>query len=248
MRGTDFEFRYRFWFILLIFFLAFGSYFLEPRESVEWLLKLLGLSGGVPGVFPAVMSARVILAIGALFVGAAALVRTWGTAYLREDVVHDKAVRADRLVADGPYRCVRNPLYFGNMLLALGFCPMAPPIGCVVLVAGMGLFVLRLIGREEAFLLEKQGDAYRAYLERVPRLWPALRPRLPAGGVAPRWGQAWAAEMWMWILFASCAVFVIKLNPKLLDIMIWGGFAVYFLIRAFMKRRTQRDANVTPCL
>jgi hypothetical protein len=166
------------------------------------------------------------------------LIRTWGTAYLKNEVVRDDVVRADSVVADGPYRYVRNPLYLGSLMMAVGLAPMAPPIGCVVLVGGMAFFFLRLIGREEAFLLEKQGDAYRAYIERVPRLWPALRPRLPAGGTQPRWGQAWAAEMWMWILFAACVVFAATLNPSLFDYIVWGGFALYMPLRFVMKRRS----------
>ncbi|HTV54854.1 MAG TPA: isoprenylcysteine carboxylmethyltransferase family protein [Terriglobia bacterium] len=202
MRATEFEFRHRFWFIVLIFAAAFGCYIFEPVNAVEWLLKLLGNSG--PGVFPA--PAHFIFAAGAAAVAAAAWMRTWGTAYLNTEVVHDRAAHSERLVADGPYRYVRNPLYLGNILLAFGLCLMASPIGAVVLVAGMGFFVRRLVGYEEGLLLGKQGAAYQLFLERVPRLWPALRPRLPAGKAQPRWAQAWGGEMWMWAIFAGSAL------------------------------------------
>lgn len=236
LRASDFEFRHRFWVIVLIFIVAFECYSFEQVNAVEWLLKALGFSGAVVGIFPATLAARVIFAIGALLVCAAAIVRTWGTAHLQDEVVRDSVVRTERLVADGPYRYVRNPLYLGNLLMAAGIGLLASPIGWLVLMAGMVLAVLRLIGREEAFLLEKQGDSYRVYLEQVPRLWPSLRPRLPAGGIEPRWGQAWAAEMWMWFLFAGSAAFAITLNPKLFDYIVWGGCVVWMGARMFMKR------------
>src|ERR1039458_6078090 len=53
------------------------------------------------------------------------------------------------LVADGPYRYVRNPLYFGNILLAIGFGMMASRVGCAILIVGMLVFVCRLILRSE---------------------------------------------------------------------------------------------------
>lgn len=240
MRGTDFEFRHRSWFIILIFALAFGIYAVEPVNAVQWLLRLLGRAGRAPGLVPRDAVARAAIAVGAVLVGAAALIRTWGTAYLKDDVVRDSVVRADRVVADGPYRYVRNPLYLGNMLMAAGLAPLASPVGSLVLVAGTAFFLLRLIGREEAFLLEKQGDAYRAYTERVPRLWPALAPRLPAGDTPPRWGQAWAAEMWLWILFAACVSFTFTLDTALFDYVVWGGFALYLPVRIVMKRRSGR--------
>lgn len=236
MRASDFEFRHRFWVIVLIFFTAFGCYSWEPVNVVEWLLKVLGISGAMVGVFPATPTAHVIFAIGAFLVLVTAVVRTWGTAHLNDEVVRDGVVRADHLVADGPYRYVRNPLYLGNLLMAAGIGLVASPIGWLVLMAGMLLAVFRLIGREEAFLLEKQGGSYPAYLERVPRLWPSLRPRLPAGGTEPCWGQAWVAEMWMWFLFAGSAAFAITLKGRLLNYIDGGGFVVWVVARMFMKR------------
>jgi protein-S-isoprenylcysteine O-methyltransferase Ste14 len=51
---------------------------------------------------------------------ASALIRVWGSAYLGREVVHDHALHSEALRADGPYRHTRNPLYFGNALMAVG--------------------------------------------------------------------------------------------------------------------------------
>jgi hypothetical protein len=45
----------------------------------------------------------------------------------------------------------------------------------------MLLFCYRLILREEAELRAVQGASYDEYQKAVPRLWPALRPCVPAG-------------------------------------------------------------------
>lgn len=237
MRASEFEFRHRTWFIMLIFALAFGSYAIEPTSVVEWLFKTQVISGLTASHASRGVAGHLIFALCAILLGAAAWIRTWGTAYLNNEVVQDRVVRADRLVADGPYRYVRNPLYIGTVLLAIGLAPMATPIGCVVLVVGMLVFILRLIGREERFLLEEQGDAYQAYLERVPRLWPSLRPRVPAGRAVAGWGQAWVGEILMWIVFAGSTTFAVTLNAKLFDYIVWSGLALWIPVRIYMQRR-----------
>ena len=70
MRGTEFEFRHRFWFILLIFLVGFGCYGFEQENVVAWLLRLGGDS--TTGPFPAASAARAVFATGAALVGAAA--------------------------------------------------------------------------------------------------------------------------------------------------------------------------------
>jgi protein-S-isoprenylcysteine O-methyltransferase Ste14 len=239
VKANDFEFRRRGWFIGAIFCAAFGSYFFEPVNTVDWLLTILNGFGLEDRWVSANMGMHLIFGTGAVLLAAGAWLRTWGTAYLRNEVVRDRVVHAERLIADGPYRYVRNPLYFGNILLAAGLAPMAPPVGAVILVVGMTIFVLRLIGREEAFLLESQGNAYRQYLERVPRLWPALRPRVSGGGAQPRWIQAWAGELWMWVLTGAAIAFAITFNPGLFDGIAWGGIILFLIVRAIMVRRAR---------
>ncbi len=244
MQGTEFEFRHRFWFIVGIFAAAFGCYVFEPENAVQWSLKVLGYPAA--GTLPKTIAVRLIFVVGALLVAAAAWMRTWGTAYLKTEVVRDSVAHGERLVADGPFRYVRNPLYLGNILLALGLCVMASPVGAVVLVAGMSLFVLRLIGCEEALLLEQQGNTFRDYLEHVPRLWPAISPRVPSGGAEARWGQAWAGEAWMWAIFVGSAAFAYTLDGKLFDYVVWGGLIVFYAPgRILSKRRMRLDDHST---
>src|SRR5437867_2591668 len=151
MRATEWEFRLRFWVIFGLFSIAFFGYYLDHRNTGEALLRLIapGLQPGAPREFA---SLKAVFGVGALLAPAAAWVRSWGSAYLRSEVVHDTVVRTDGLVADGPFRHVRNPLYLGNLLLSLGVALLASRLGALALVVGQAIFLLRLIAREEAAL------------------------------------------------------------------------------------------------
>ena len=170
--------------------------------------------GLTPGSNDGRLKLQVMFGIAALLVAASAMMRTWATAYLQSDVVQDSKFRTEALVADGPYRRVRNPLYFSNVLMTLSMALLASRTGWLVIVVGMVVFQYRLIGREELELSRTLGENYQAYCKAVPRLWPSIRPRVPAGDLKPRWKQAWLAEaFFFWGFAAAMACFAVTLNP-----------------------------------
>jgi protein-S-isoprenylcysteine O-methyltransferase Ste14 len=246
MRATDFEFRHRFWFIILSYFIGFMCYRVDHLNMVialaRWVFK-----GSDPNLdSPAARHfIQEFFVLSGLLVAAAAGIRTWAGAYLRAEVVFDNNVHSDRLVADGPYRHVRNPLYLGNILLAIGIAALASRLGAVVLILGNLIIVLRLIGREEAALIEGQGDNYRAFLAAVPRLWPSVRPRLPASGMPPRWAQAFLGEGHLWALALDGFVFAWKLSSGLYYIILGVTAGAYFLFRMAVHRVWQRKLQNT---
>ena len=91
--------------------------------------------------------------------------------------------------------------------------------------------------REEEGLLQTQGEPYRAYLNAVPRLWPALTPRVASGGGQPRWGQAILGEMFVWLLGAAVLCLAITLNITLAGIVFTSSFAFYFIVVPLIKKR-----------
>jgi hypothetical protein len=188
-------------------------------------------------MWPTIADYRLTFAVAALFTIAAALVRTWGTAYLNSEVMIAMRVHASRLVADGPYRYVRNPLYFGNISLAVGFALMASRVGFFILVVGMIVFCYRLILREEAGIAASQGDSYRAYCAAVPRLLPALRPKVPPAGGVPNWADGMLGEAFMWVMAASVIAFAITLNQMIYFVVLASSFVVYAVCLAVIKRR-----------
>jgi len=235
--ATDFEFRYRFWIFGAIFFVAFFSYSIDHQNIAAAFVDWMAKQRGVPA---ADWQYHAIFAIAALFCFANALIRTWGTAYLNPEVMVDKRLHTTRLVADGPYRHLRNPLYFGNILLGIGFGLMASRIGFVILVLGMILFDYRLILREEAGIVASQGESYHAYCAAVPRLIPALRPQLPSNGATPNWNGGFLGEAFMWLLAASMVAFAITLSLKIFYIVLASAYVAYAACYAVIKRRQKK--------
>jgi len=234
MASSNFEFKYRFWIFGALFCVAFSSYSIDHQNTgamlAEWIARLRGTTATT-------MDYHAIFAVAASFCIAAALVRTWGTAYLDPEVMVDMQMHSSRLVADGPYRYVRNPLYFANILLAIGFGLMTSRIGFAVLVLGMVAFDYRLILREEAGIAASQGDSFRAYCAAVPRLLPALRPKLPTGGGVPNWRGGLLGEAFMWVMAAAVVAFAITLNLNVYFVVLAASFVVYAICLAIIRRR-----------
>jgi protein-S-isoprenylcysteine O-methyltransferase Ste14 len=245
VRATEFEFRNRFWLILLTYFVGFGSYSFDHLNAVEALAHgIYGTRDAHLDYLAARHAVQGMFAFSATLITAAAWIRTWASAYLRSEVVHDSALHTDRLVADGPYRHLSNPLYLGNLLLAGGLSMLASRTGAVVLMLGNLLIVLRLIGREEAAMMQSQGEAYRAFRAAVPRLWPSLRPRLPADDLQPKWLQAFLGEAWMWAFALNGWLFARKLNGQLYNLILGISAAAYFLMRFVEGRLRQRKLQL----
>jgi hypothetical protein len=146
-------------------------------------------------------------------------------------------VRTEGLVADGPYRHVRNPLYLGTQLLMIGMGLLTSRLGALVLIGGGLLFHLRLIGREEAALAAAQGEAFRAYAARVPRFIPSLTPRVPPAGRAPDWREGFEGEAFFWVMALAVTTFAITLDPRSLMYISLVGAVLYIAIVAAMRRR-----------
>lgn len=241
MRATRFEFAYRFWIFGLIYATGFILYNVDPVGAGYALLHLID-PAAAPGGALGDNLLRVIFLCGTLLIAGAALFRTWATAYLRAEVVHDTSQHSERIVADGPYRYTRNPLYFANIFLALGYGLLASRLGMLFIVLATLLFDHRLILREEAGLKESQGDQYLRYLAAVPRLVPSLRPRLPASGAPPRWPQALLGESMFWMFALGALLFAVTLNMKVAGPLFVLSLAVYFASIYAVKKRALRRA------
>jgi protein-S-isoprenylcysteine O-methyltransferase Ste14 len=85
------------------------------------------------------------------------------------------------LVARGPYRWVRHPIYTSFFLLAFGvFFVNVSPITAVAVV--YALFDFGMVTRAEESLLAEKIPGYADYMKRVPRFFPSLRTLFRKGG------------------------------------------------------------------
>lgn len=238
MAATLFEFRHRWWFIFAIFCVAFSAYWIDPRTAAvaiaDWTATRFGTAANQNWY-------RLTFAAGSLLCFIAAFLRTWGTSYLREDVMRDSRVHTERLLADGPYRYVRNPLYIGNILLAVGTGFMTSRIGFLILVVGMIVFVLRLISREETELARDQGETYRRYCAAVPRILPSLTPRVASAGNVPHWGPAFRVEIAYWLFAVAIGAFAATLNLRLF----WAIFACGVAATVLSKSSARKPQPAT---
>src|ERR1700722_7117214 len=199
-RATDFEFRYRFWLIAAAYWFSFALYAVDPRNVASVFVHTnLGF--------------HLVFAAATFIVLLAAVLRSWASAYLNSNVVHDLNLHSDRLVADGPYRFTRNPLYVGSILFSLGIATMASRLGFLVITSAMFVFVYRLIAREESQLLREQRESFVTYCAAVPRFWPALRPRVPSSGKKPNWANGIAGELVFSCFAIAMGSMAITLNP-----------------------------------
>lgn len=227
MRASAFEFRHRFLLIGLVYAAGFACSMIDHERSALALGRLFGWTTNAPYQW--------LFAGAALVIGLSALLRTWASAYLQASVVHDTRLHSDRVVADGPYRYVRNPLYLGIIGLSIGMSFLASRLGAIVLIGGNILFYLRLILREESELTGQSRASYLRFKQAVPRLFPAFTPQLPASGAKPRWAQAVAGEAFMWAFTLSMAAFAVTLDPRYLY---WIN-GVTMLICAFTLTRSR---------
>jgi protein-S-isoprenylcysteine O-methyltransferase Ste14 len=237
MKATPFEFRFRFIIHAVIYALGFWAPWnlalhLDPAgpNVHTWGLLAAKLTHGTLAGFD------LLLVLAILFAALGAFLRTWGAAYLGAGVVQSQDMHGNAVLADGPYRRTRNPLYLGTFLHTLALALLMPPSGAIFTLIAIGLLQLRLIFAEEPFLAAKLGQPYLDYCKRVPRILPSLTPRLPASGAQPRWLQAVLGEIYMIGVALSFAVLGWRYNSVLLIQCVVVSLGVSLVVRAAMPR------------
>jgi len=244
MKASAFEFRFRYLIHVLICVLGFTTPWnywlhLDTIRTWQWLSAWLSRTGWL-GFNAATVT---VLMLGVVCAFVAAALRTWGSAYLGISVVKDTSMHGDHMVAAGPYRRVRNPLYLGTFIHALALALLMQPSGALFTVVLIGLLQLRLICAEESFLSAKLGEPYREYCALVPRLIPSLTPRVPASPVQPRWSMAFLGEIYMWGVFISFAALGWRYNSMLIIQGVLVSLGVSLVARAFVPKPQVPDVK-----
>jgi protein-S-isoprenylcysteine O-methyltransferase Ste14 len=239
MKATNWEFTNRALVFGLIFAFTFPLYSLDHQNSTAALANWLG-----PRLrMDADLVARLLFAFAAFLLAMAALIRTWASSYLHAKVVYAAEVKTDLLVADGPYRRVRNPLYFANVLMAIGMGAMMSRTGFFVATLAMLAFCYRLILREEAELQASQVEQYERYRKAVPRLWPSLRQRIASAGGRARWTEGFKAESWYWGFAAAVVAFAATLNLKLFFGILGASLVLFWVSSVILQKKSNSQSS-----
>ena len=103
----------------------------------------------------------------------------------------------------------------------------------------MLVFCYRLIFREESELQAGQGEQYDRYRDAVPRLWPALGPRIASAGREGRWMDGFKAEFWCWGCALAVAAFAITLNLPVFFAILAASIAILWLFSRIAEKQSR---------
>lgn len=159
----------------------------DPRDE-EFKALVFKNRGALLSIPAAILAAfgkpsATSVAVGIPLAIAGELVRCWAVGYSGVTTRGDE-VMAPKLVTAGPYAHVRNPLYVGNFITALGFSiaftgknTFAQKIALIGGSLGVmtGVYAT-IIPHEEQFLRSQFGTAFERYCEVVPPLIPLAQP------------------------------------------------------------------------
>jgi protein-S-isoprenylcysteine O-methyltransferase Ste14 len=244
MRATAIEFRLRMAIMVAVIALGFWSPWIEAWDIGRRvsLLEFAALELSRLGLLAFTAATPVVIVVAALLAAMAVVLRVWGTAYLGPGIVNNAEMKAGAVMADGPYRHVRNPLYLGSWSMVAAMSFIMPATGALFVMVLLTVFLLRLILGEEAFLTAQLGEPYRAYLCAVPRLVPRLRTSLAHVGRKPQWGRALLAELNPIGVFLTLAFLSSRYDNRLMVRAILVSFGISLVVRALMPGIRQKAA------
>jgi protein-S-isoprenylcysteine O-methyltransferase Ste14 len=249
MGATKIEFRLRMVIMAVIITLGFWAPWIAGRGIGQRipLFAWLALTLHRLGLVSFSVATPMVIGLGALIAAAGAVLRIWGTAYLGSTTVRDGQMRAGLLIAGGPYRYARNPLYLGLWLTLAALAFLMPITGALLAMVLITVFQLRLIFGEEAFLAGQLGEPYMNYLRTVPRLFPRLRSVLwftgiQPTGLKPQWFRSVLAELNPIGVFVTLAFLSWSYDTRLMVRAIVISFGVSLVVRALMPNPHQQAA------
>jgi protein-S-isoprenylcysteine O-methyltransferase Ste14 len=142
------------------------------RPPFAWLLALVaGIAANwlypLPFVPAPVRAAWVGVAIFAL----AFALGVWAIVTIRKAGTQVETYKpTTAIVASGPYRFTRNPIYLGMMLGLFGLAVALDSLWLLAMLVPFYLVIrYGVVAREEAYLERKFGDVYLGYKSRVRR-------------------------------------------------------------------------------
>ena len=144
------------------------------RLTVNWsiMLRKIGkhrlLYSYVMAILVIVFAHNPVFLPGLLFVAAGIAVRFWAAGTIAKNNV---------LTKSGPYSFMRNPLYFGSFLSALGTFVMIHNWWLMLaFLVGFAIFYGATIKSEEEYLSGRYGEEFQEFKKAVPVFFPRITP------------------------------------------------------------------------
>lgn len=102
-------------------------------------------------------------------------IRVWSVGYAGSETRTTSGVGGSNLVTQGPYALIRNPLYWGNIMIYSGVGIMSNALFPYLLIVAFVYFVFQyylIIINEEEYLRQTYKEEFDAYCKHVNRFLP----------------------------------------------------------------------------
>lgn len=168
------------WLLMSVFFLQMTFHLFAgreksrrshlPRDAVKTLRdRVTGMTAQATWYLVLVYSVFLPLTPGTVLFSAGLAVYLAGVVWLFWATLNFLSTPADQMIQKGVYRMSRHPMYTATFLICLGTGTATAswilPCLSLVMLAALNAEARR----EERYCLDRYGDAYRAYMKRVPR-------------------------------------------------------------------------------
>jgi protein-S-isoprenylcysteine O-methyltransferase Ste14 len=200
---------------------AVGNFFFQYRNylfPVIFVVAALTLRPSI--MFGTPLADRLSGACGMVIVllGEAVRLVTIGFEYIHRGGKEGR-VYAGRLVQGGVFGLVRNPMYIGNVLIAVGMTMfLRSPLGYIILIPLFLFLYQSLIAAEEAYLRDRFGADFETYCVKVNRFVPRL-DRIPQAfsGMRFDWRRSLRKDLGT----------IVGLTMGLILIPLWRAYFLY---------------------
>jgi len=156
--------------------IAYGNFIFHYRNTV-FPLTLVALLVVFPPGGPAESGENFAVDLFALLVailGESLRVLTVGLEYIKRGGLN-RRIYASNLVTHGMFAHCRNPLYLGNLLLALALLTVSDDLVVLSIGAPLALVTyVAIVAAEEQFLADKFGAEFEDYCAHTNRWFPRL--------------------------------------------------------------------------
>lgn len=163
----------------------------------------------------------------------------------------EKSSQGRSLVKDGPYALIRNPMYFGTLLIGVGIISLLFQFWTIFLFLAVFLLIyIPQVRKEEALLAAMFKEEYREYSKAVPGYFPRIRSLLnPLAHLSLK--LSWVEKelssfIWTWIAIVAIEIWEdarlfgpAELIKKPLELV----FIILFLALLLFLFRQQKPKN-----